>query len=98
MSDTSATTKLQKLPYYMLIGLIFTSYLIAPNLINPSYADSIQTDFDAALVELNFDPGNLDGNGIEQGTGNSIQDAIEMALIAEILVDETLDLSNSGGG
>jgi len=97
MSDISATTKLQKPSYYLLIGLIFTSYLIAPNLINPSYADSIQTDFDAALVELNFDPGNLDGNGIEQGTGNSIQDAIEMALIAEILVDETLDLSNSGG-
>jgi hypothetical protein len=64
MSDISATTKLQKPSYYMLIGLIFTSYLIAPNLINPSHADSIQTDFDAALVGLNFDPGNLDGNGI----------------------------------
>jgi hypothetical protein len=60
-------------------------------------AQTVNVDFDAAFVGVNFDPLTLDGNGSDVGTGNGMPDAAEMALVSAVLRDNTLDLSASGG-
>ena len=59
----------------------------------------IFVDFDVALSGVNFDPASIDSNGGKghSGQGNGILDAVEMALIAQVLGDENFDLSSSGG-
>jgi putative intracellular protease/amidase/methionine-rich copper-binding protein CopC len=60
-------------------------------------AQTVNVDFDAAFLGVNFDPLTLDGNGSDVGTGNGMPDAAEMALVSAVLRDNTLDLSASGG-
>jgi hypothetical protein len=60
-------------------------------------AQTVNVDFDAAFLGVNFDPLTLDGNGSDVGTGNGMPDAAEMALVSAVLRDNTLDLSTSGG-
>lgn len=60
-------------------------------------AQTVNVDFDAAFLGVNFDPLTLDGNGAESGVGNGMPDAAEMALVSAVLRDNTLDLSVSGG-
>jgi len=62
-------------------------------------SETVLIDFDVALRGVNFDPASLDGNGGKghSGQGNGILDAVEMALIAQVLGDEGFDLSSSGG-
>lgn len=54
-------------------------------------------DFDAAMRGLNFNPSTTDGNLDPSSAGNGILDADEMALVAAILKDPTLDLKAKGG-
>lgn len=56
-----------------------------------------KTDFDTAMRGLRFDPAQLDANLDTGSAGNGILDADEMALIAAILRDPTLDLRQWGG-
>lgn len=54
-------------------------------------------DFDAALRGLNFNPSTTDGNLDPSSAGNGILDADEMALVAAVLKDSSLDLKAKGG-
>ena len=63
----------------------------------PVLAAPMDVDFTAAIVGVNFNPATLDGNGAERGVGNGLPDAVEMALIAAVLADESIDLSATGG-
>jgi putative intracellular protease/amidase len=54
-------------------------------------------DFDAAMRGLNFSPSTTDGNLDASSAGNGILDADEMALVAAILKDASLDLKAKGG-
>ena len=54
-------------------------------------------DFDAALRGLNFNPSTTDGNLDPSSAGNGILDADEMALVAAVLKDPSLDLKAKGG-
>ena len=63
----------------------------------PVFAAPVHVDFTAAIVGVNFNPATLDGNGAERGVGNGLPDAVEMALIAAVLADESIDLSATGG-
>ena len=74
--------------------LTFTLVLSSPATV---MAQTVNVDFDAAFLGVNFDPLTLDGNGSDVGTGNGMPDAAEMALVSAVLRDDTLDLSTSGG-
>jgi len=60
-------------------------------------ADSEVINFESALMGANFDPDTLDFNGAEPAIGNGIPDAIELALVAAVLADPTIDFSETGG-
>lgn len=61
---------------------------------SPAPVDAAAVDFDAALKGVKFDPAQ-DHNGV-QGE-NGIPEGFEMALLAAILKNPTLDLSEEGG-
>ena len=84
--------RIKDIPKYSLAACLIagTSFATPATALEP-------VDFDAALRGLNFNPATLDGNGPDQGVGNGILDAHEMALVAAVLADPTLDLSASGG-
>ncbi len=63
----------------------------------PTFAAPVEVDFTAAILGVNFNPATLDGNGAERGVGNGLPDAVEMALIAAVLADDSIDLSANGG-
>lgn len=58
---------------------------------------AVPVDFDAAMRGLNFNPSTTDGNLDPSSAGNGILDADEMALVAAILKDPSLDLKAKGG-
>ena len=60
----------------------------------PIHAKTTTTDFNSAMKEMGF---GLDGDANGAGGENGIPDSIEMALLAAILKDESIDLSNKGG-
>ncbi|MCP5179173.1 MAG: DJ-1/PfpI family protein [Pseudomonadales bacterium] len=62
--------------------------------------DSTAFDPVAALRGVNFDPATVDGNGAPDGhntSGNGLPDAHEMALVAAVVNDPTIDFSARGG-
>lgn len=66
----------------------------------PGSGNTGKFDPQAALLGVNFDPSTLDGNGTPDGhtnSGNGLLDVEEMALIAAVLNDESMDLSAKGG-
>ncbi len=60
-------------------------------------SNAVPVDFDAAMRGLNFNPSTTDGNLDPSSAGNGILDADEMALVAAILKDPSLDLKAKGG-
>lgn len=60
-------------------------------------SSAVPVDFDAAMRGLNFNPSTTDGNLDPSSAGNGILDADEMALVAAILNDPSLDLKARGG-
>jgi putative intracellular protease/amidase len=69
----------------------------APALSQQSTGQVAAADFDAAMRGLGFNPGTTDGNLDASSAGNGILDADEMALVAAILQNPTLDLKSKGG-
>lgn len=65
----------------------------------PAAAEPINVDFVAVLNGVRFDPVTVDGNGGggHAVVGNGLLDAAEMALVAAVLRDPSLDLSARGG-
>ena len=62
-----------------------------------SVAEAITVDFDQAMKSLNFDPVTADGNNDEKGSGNGLLDSAEMAPIAAVLAENSIDFSGKGG-
>jgi len=72
----------------------------APRGTRPSIPAPRSIDFDGALRGLSIDPLTTDvtrGVGSGPAGGNGMPDSDELALVAAILVDESLDLRASGG-
>ena len=68
-----------------------------PALSQQSTLQAVAVDFDAAMRGLNFNPGSTDGNLDTSAAGNGILDADEMALVAAVLQDPSLDFKTRGG-
>ena len=82
-------------------GLAVTAPACAPPPSQPATAPAppapIAVDFDALLRGVRFDPASLDMNLDASFGKNGILDADEMALVAAVLAQPTLDLHTSGG-
>jgi putative intracellular protease/amidase len=63
----------------------------------PVALEPVEVDFDAALDGLNFALETTDFNVGPSMAGNGLLDADEMALVAAVLADPSLDLSAHGG-
>lgn len=75
-------------------GLVLGLSLLATT---PALAAPLVVDFDAALKGVNFDPVTVDGNKDKSAAGNGMLDAAEMALVAAVLADESIDFGDKGG-
>jgi len=69
--------------------------VVIPSLV--SATSSVFVDFDAALTGLGFPPAATDGNGDAFTGPNGMLDSAELAVVAEILADNSLDLTGTGG-
>jgi len=58
---------------------------------------AITVDFDAAMTGLRFNPATLDSNLDANNTSNGMLDADEMALVAAVLANASLNLTSTSG-
>jgi putative intracellular protease/amidase len=80
---------------HVVIALTLVSVMLLATGVRAQSAAAV--DFDAAMKGLGFDPAKLDGNLDAGPAGNGILDADEMALVAAILTNASLDLRATGG-
>ncbi|WP_430418201.1 DJ-1/PfpI family protein [Phenylobacterium sp.] len=63
----------------------------------PGPGPGLGVDFDAAMTSLRFAPDKVDANLDASGKPNGLLDAHEMALVAKVINDASVDLRRSGG-
>jgi putative intracellular protease/amidase/methionine-rich copper-binding protein CopC len=90
--DHPAQLLLRQTTSYFKAFVLLVALIIGVSL--PIHAKPITTNFNAAMEKMGF---GLDGDANGTGGENGIPDSIEMALLAAILKDGSIDLSNKGG-
>ncbi len=63
----------------------------------PGPGPGLGVDFDAAMTSLRFAPETVDSNFDASGKPNGLIDAHELALVAKVINDGSIDLRRSGG-
>lgn len=81
----------------VMAAILLVGCAAAPAVSQKSTLQPASMDFDAAMRGLNFNPASTDGNLDTSAAGNGILDADEMALVAAVLQDPSLDLKSKGG-
>jgi putative intracellular protease/amidase len=104
MSKTPVKQRHSPCPKHWHVGLMVAAGLSLSGLVGAFAADvpppapaAGAVDFDVAMKGLRFDPAKADGNLDAKGKANGLLDADEMALVAAVLNNPTLDLRASGG-